>query len=165
MPKAKKPPAIVRREKAAKILLEARRLAERGWIKEGRSSTAHALMDILEEAFAGNGGRRNLFAFSRLTPPELGLAMAYMCRCTFRDNDPGTNAGRYKQLYKQDGSAYMVAHGGVFETYRKARNLALDDLTVVREKSRVSSVVEQPPCKRQVAGSNPCTRHQIRQEK
>ena len=126
--KKKKPAPIERREKAAKILLEALRLAERGWIKEGRRSTAKRLMDTLEEAYAGLGGRRALFGYPRWTSPELGLAMAYMCRCTFRDNDPGSNAGRYKQLYKQDGTLYMVAGGGVSATFRVARNLALDDI-------------------------------------
>ena len=126
-PKKKSAP-LMRREKAAKILLTARRLAEWGWINTGRGSTAHMLMDCLEEANALAGGHRGLFGYAPSTSPELGLAMAYMCRCTFRGNDPGTNRGRYKQLYKQDGSAYMVAHGGVFETFRKARNLALDDI-------------------------------------
>ena len=132
MARPKKNPAIERRKKAAKILLEARRLAERGWIKEGRVSTAHMLMDTLEQAVVDTGGRRDLFGYSYLTSPELGLAMAYMCRCTFRGNDPGTNRGRYKQLYNQDGAAYMVALGGVFETFRKARNLALEDIKALK---------------------------------
>ena len=128
MRRSKKNPAIERRKKAAKILLEARRMAEGGWIKEGRLSTASMLMDILEQAVVDTGGRRDLFGYAPITSPELGLAMAYMCRCTFRNNDPGTNRGRYKQLYNQDGSAYMVAYGGVFQTFRIARNLALDDI-------------------------------------
>ena len=135
MAKTKKPAPQVRREGAAKILLEARRLAEHGWIKEGRRSTAYMLMDCLEEAFVATGGRRNLFGYAALTSPELGFAMGYMCRCTFRHNDPGTNAARFKQLYKQGGTAYMVAYGGVFLTFRNALNIALRDIVAWKEKA------------------------------
>ena len=130
--KATKPKALQVREDAAKILLEARRLAERGWIKEGRRNTTRMLMDTLEEAFVMCGGRRNFFAYARATPPDLGRAMAYMCQCTFRDNDPGTNRGRYKQLFKQEGTAYMTYMGGVFNTFRRARVIALEDIQAVR---------------------------------
>lgn len=132
-PKKQNKQKIKTRRLAAKMLLEARRLAERGWIKEGRRSTACMLMDCLEEAFVRMGGRRDLFGYISLTPPDLGLAMGYMCRCTYRRNDPGANRARFKQLFGQDGSEYMVCRGGVFETFRQARNLALDEIKELSE--------------------------------
>lgn len=129
-------PAYKRRKEVEKILLEARRLAERGWIKKGRESTRHMLMDCIERAYSEHTGRTMDFGYFPLTGPVLGLVLAYVCRCTYQGNDPGNNHGRYKQLYKTQGTVGMAVHGGTFDALRKAVELVRRDLKELRHAER-----------------------------
>ena len=133
MKKTKKVPRPIRdRQEALEILRIARDLADRGWIKKGRESIHHMLIDCLERALyehghTGDNGRERGIVYShRLTPAKYGHALAYVCRCTYKGNDPGTNSKRIRQLYNHQNT--QIHSRDIYNALANAVRLAMKDL-------------------------------------
>ena len=131
MPKKSLP--IVRREKVLKILRDAREMAKFHWVRKGATSLTDNHLDILKQAYIDNAdeGERThaLYAYP---PPNFGMAMGYLCRTIYRENDPGTNYLRIKMLVKYGQGCSCRHH----RSFAEAVRLVMNDLKEIRAQER-----------------------------
>ena len=88
-----------RRSELRSLRGAARDLAERGWNSE--SGVSHMLLNCVEEGMRKHGHRVPELVIA--VDPVPAMALSYVCRVIYRQNDPGTNRRRYKMIGKYGG--------------------------------------------------------------